>query len=121
VHVGHVDAVGDEREAVALALAPQADQPGRVAGQLDDLEAGHDVALAHPAVDVDGAAVPYEPVREAMQEPGAGEPPRSSHTPSATPSGGLQSSRRRRGRERIAAGRRRSSARILARRVTPAG
>ena len=39
-----------------------------MAGELDDLEPGDDLALAHRAADLDGPAVPHEPVREAVQE-----------------------------------------------------
>jgi hypothetical protein len=66
VHIGHVEAVGDEHHAVAL--APEADQPGRVAGQVDDLEAREPVALADGADDMHRAAVPHEAVREGMEQ-----------------------------------------------------
>jgi hypothetical protein len=66
VHVVQVEAVGDERHAVAL--APEADQTRCVAGQVDDLEAGEPVALADGAVDMHGPAVPHEAAGEAVEQ-----------------------------------------------------
>ncbi len=57
LRVERVEAVRDEREPVAL--AEQADQPGRVPGQLDHPEAGDLVALGDRARDLDGASVPH--------------------------------------------------------------
>jgi hypothetical protein len=66
VHIVHVEAVGDERHAVAL--TPEADQPGCMAGQVDDLEARKLVTLANGAVDTHGSAVPHEAVCESVEQ-----------------------------------------------------
>ena len=52
LRIERVEAVADQREAVGL--APQPDQAGRVAGQVDDLEAGDLVALGDGAGDLHG-------------------------------------------------------------------
>ena len=54
--VQRVDGVGDEGEPIGAAKQP--DQAGRVAGELDDLEARHLVALGDGALDRHRAAVP---------------------------------------------------------------
>src|SRR4051794_7111699 len=63
VHVGHVDAVGDERAAVLG--TPQSDLSGRVPGEVAHLEAGHPLALADRAVYANGTAVPDEAMHDA--------------------------------------------------------
>ena len=54
--VDQVDDVADQRDAVAL--APEPDQAGRVAGEVEDAEAGDLVALGDGAGDLHRAAVP---------------------------------------------------------------
>ena len=54
--VDQVDDVADQRHPVAL--APEADQARRVAGKVEDAEAGDLVALGDGAGDLHGAAVP---------------------------------------------------------------
>src|SRR5262245_13216434 len=51
-----VDGVADE--GYPIALAPEPDQARRMAREVDDLEAGHIVALGDGVIDLDRAAVP---------------------------------------------------------------
>src|SRR3954471_5858215 len=73
--VERVEGVADQGEAVAL--APQADQAGRVPGEVDHLEAGDRVALRELAVDSHRPAVPrVEDVRVERAQWAVAVPPR---------------------------------------------
>ena len=84
-HRRQVDRVADQRDAVGL--PPQADLAGRVAGELDHLEAGDPLARGDRAGDRHRPAVPDEAVREAVQQPDRGRQPL--HVPVVAAAGAL--------------------------------